>query len=147
MDYRQIYAIQNENKKRILKICPNANENSGIYIFTREENGIRFGYVGLAKHLLTRLASHLVGYKTKNPTHIDKSLKKHGLWSEENPTGWKVSVRFYDESELNEKEQFYIKQYANYGYQLRNKPSGSQGQGKTQIAEYKPTKTYTEGKI
>ena len=39
----------------------------------------------------------------------------------------------------------YIKQYALGGYQLRNKTSGSQGEGKKQIDDYKPAKTYTEG--
>jgi hypothetical protein len=40
MNYRQIYAIEASNKKRILKMCPNADNKSGIYIFTRRENGV-----------------------------------------------------------------------------------------------------------
>ena len=42
-------------------------------------------------------------------------------------------------------EQHYIKQYAIYGYQLRNKTSGSQGAGKKQIDEYRPQKGYHDG--
>lgn len=41
-------------------------------------------------------------------------------------------------------EQFYIKKYADMGYQLRNKTSGSQGEGKKDIADA-PTKGYLEG--
>ena len=42
-------------------------------------------------------------------------------------------------------EQHYIKQFANAGYQLRNKTSGSQGVGKKQIDEYRPAKGYRDG--
>lgn len=48
-------------------------------------------------------------------------------------------------SQLDEKEQYYIKMYADSGYQLRNKTSGSQGQGKAQIDDYKPAKGYRDG--
>lgn len=84
MNFRQIKAIEKANKERILKVCPSVPESSGIYILTREEAGFRYAYVGQAKHLLTRLAQHLSGYQ-----HIDLSIKKHGLWSENNPSGWK----------------------------------------------------------
>ena len=47
--------------------------------------------------------------------------------------------------QLDEKEQFYIKQYALNGYQLRNKTSGSQGVVKQQINEFKPHKGYRDG--
>ena len=45
---------------------------------------------------------------------------------------------------LDEKEQYYIKQYANAGYQLRNVESGGQ-LGKTDINERKPAKKYFDG--
>ena len=48
-------------------------------------------------------------------------------------------------SELDKQEQHYIKAYADYGYQLRNKTSGSQGEGKAQIDDYKPSKGYRDG--
>ena len=35
--------------------------------------------------------------------------------------------------------------YADKGYQLRNKTSGSQGEGKTKIGDYKPHKGYYDG--
>lgn len=54
-------------------------------------------------------------------------------------------VFWFPVSELDEKEQHYIKQYASKGYQLRNKTAGGQGEGKAQIDEYKPTKGYRDG--
>lgn len=139
-NYKQRLAIESKNKKRWLAVNPDLNDQSGIYILTREEDGFRYAYVGQAKHVISRLAQHLVGYQ-----HIDLSLKKHGLYSESNPTGWKVGAINYPIEELDEKEQFYILKYAQYGYQLRNKTSGSQGEGKKQIDEYRPQKGYRNG--
>ena len=148
MSYQNIAkakAIERENKKRLLEVNPSLDEQSGIYFLTREdENGFKFAYIGQAKHILTRLAQHLV-VKKENPPHIDLSLKKHGLYSVENPNGWKVGFWHFDESLLNDKEKYYIKLYASFGYQLRNKTAGGQGEGKTQINEYRPAKGYRDG--
>ena len=140
MDYKQIYAIKKANEERILKVCPNCPNTSGIYFLLREENGFKFGYIGKAKHLLERLGAHLQGRQQ----HIDRSIKSHGLWSEENPTGYKVYFLEFPESMLNEKEQHYIKTYANAGYQLRNVESGG-SEGKTDIGERKPSRGYYDG--
>lgn len=141
-NYKQVKAIEQKNKQRLLKVNPKLNERSGIYFLLRtDEEGFKFGYIGQAKHILTRLAQHLVGYQ-----HIDLSLKKHGLYHEiDNPYGWTVNFLNCSENELDEKEQLYIKQYALAGYQLRNKTSGSQGEGKRQIDEYRPAKGYRDG--
>lgn len=139
---RKAFAIEAKNKKVLLKVNPMLNDKSGIYFLTREdENGFKYAYVGQAKHIITRLAQHLSGYSQ----HIDLSLKKHKLWSPDNPYGWRVNALNFPEKLLDEKEQFFIKQYANSGYQLRNKTSGSQGSGKSQIDEYKPQKGYRQG--
>ena len=145
MDYqkfKQAKAIEQKNKKKLLEINPKLDDRSGIYFLTRVgEDGIKYGYIGQAKHLLTRLAQHMSGYTQ----HIDKSLKAHGLYSSENPYGWKVDFVHAKESDLDEMEQHYIKHFANAGYQLRNKTSGSQGVGKKQIDEYRPAKGYRDG--
>jgi len=48
------------------------------------------------------------------------------LYSEENLTGYKVTIAEYcNEDVLDEKELFYCKKWANEGYQLRNTTSGS----------------------
>ena len=143
MNYRQIYARKAECEKRIKEVCPQATHESGIYCFTRvDEDGFKFAYVGQAsKSLLTRLGEHLVGYQ-----HIDLSIKKHGLYSQENPYGYKVNILCKcPADECNEKEQYYIKKAADAGYQLRNHNSGSQGKGRRTFDNAKPSKTYREG--
>ena len=140
-NYKQIKAIERKNIARLEEHFGEISNSSGIYILTREENGIKFGYVGQAKHILQRLTQHLSGYQ-----HIDLSLKKHGLYSKENPTGYKLDFTLCGTHALDEWEQMYIKKYANLGYQLRNHTAGSQGSGKVVFDTAKQPKTYTEGK-
>lgn len=140
-NWKQVKAIESVNKKKFLAINDKLNDNSGIYILTRiDENGFKYAYIGQAKHILTRLAQHMVGYQ-----HIDLSLKNHRLYSDENEYGWNVIHYNFSEEELDDKEQHYIKEYADNGFQLRNKTSGSQGKGKTKINEFKPSKGYQDG--
>ncbi len=140
-NWKQVKAIEKKNKDKFLKLNDKLNDNSGIYILTRiDENNIKYAYIGQAKHILTRLAQHMVGYQ-----HIDLSLKKHGLYSDINNYGWNVNSINCDESDLDDKEKYYIAEYANKGYQLRNKTAGGQGEGKSQIDEYRPHKGYRDG--
>lgn len=138
-------AVEKQNKKRLLAVNPKLNERSGIYFLLRtDENGFRYAYIGQAtKSVLQRLASHLSGYKQ----HIDKSLKAHGLYSEDNHYGWRVEFLNFPISELDEKEKYYIKLYADKGYQLRNVSVGGQGSERDsgQIGERKPPKGYFQG--
>lgn len=130
--------------ERLLKVNPKLNERSGIYFLLRtNEQNFKFAYIGQARSVLQRLASHLSGYKQ----HIDLSLKSHGLYSEDNPYGWRVEFMNFPEAELDEKEKFYIKQYADAGYQLRNVSVGGQGSERDsgQIGERKPPKGYRDG--
>lgn len=140
MDIRQIKAIEAANKKKILRVCPTAADMSGIYIMNREENGFKYCYVGQAKHVLSRLAQHLNGYQ-----HIDLSLKKHKLYREDNKTGWQIGVIYCPIDKLDEYEQKYILMYANAGYQMRNKTSGSQGKGKENLDVDVHRKGYRDG--
>nr|UWG76898.1 MAG: GIY-YIG catalytic domain protein [Bacteriophage sp.] len=147
MSYQNIArakAIEQENRKRLLKINPKLNDKSGIYFLLREdENGFKFAYVGQAKSVLQRLASHLVGYEQ----HIDLSLRKHKLYSKDNPYGWRVEFLNFPESQLDEKEKYYIKLYADNGYQLRNVSLGGQGGNRDSgsISERKAPKGYLQG--
>lgn len=138
-------AIEQENKKRLLKLNPKLNDRSGIYFLLREdENGFKYAYVGQAVHTLSRLASHLVGYEQ----HIDLSLRKHKLYDKEkNPYGWRVEFLNFPESQLDEKEKYYIKLYADKGYQLRNVSLGGQGENRASgsIGERKAPKGYMQG--
>lgn len=134
-------AIEKKNRERILTVNPHVDEKSGIYFLTRtDEDGFRYAYIGQAVNLLSRLAGHLKGYQ-----HIDLSIKSHGLYSMDNIYGWKIGFMHYPAEELDKWEQYWIKKYADGGYQLRNKTSGSQGEGKKQIAEYRPGKGYRDG--
>lgn len=139
-NYIKAKEIEQENKLRFLALEPRLSERSGIYILYREENGIKFAYVGQAKHILTRLAQHLSGYQ-----HIDLSLKKHGLYSEDNPCGYKVAYECCHELYLDERERHWIKEMANKGYQLRNKTLGGQDEGKGGLDNQKSSRNYHDG--
>lgn len=140
VNYRQIKAIEQKNKQKILDLFPAVPETSGIYVFTRYDGDFKYAYIGQAKHLLTRVAQHLSGYQ-----HIDLSIKKHGLHCKNNPLGWHISWTKCEVDKLDEREQQLIKAYANQGYQLRNKTSGSQGVGKRGLDDQKPPKGYRDG--
>lgn len=142
LNFRKAMAIEAKNKKRLLSINTKLDDNSGIYFLTRaDEDGINYFYIGQAKHLLTRLAQHLVGYQ-----HIDLSLKKRGFYSEENPFGWKINFLHCPVAMLDEAEKKWILNYTKKGYQCRyNKTSGGQGEGKEKINEFKPVKGYRDG--
>lgn len=134
-------ARERESKNKILKVNPYVDDKSGIYFLTRiDEAGIKHAYIGKAEHLLTRLSQHLLGYDQ----YIDRSLKKHKLYSNENYFGWKIGFEHFEIDELDSKEQYYIREYANDGYQLKNKNSGGTI-GKVQIDEYRPVKGYYDG--
>ena len=143
-NYKQVFAIQQKYKEEIEKICPEIDEGPGIYFLIRtDENGIKYFYIGQAKKLLTRMASHMTGYQ-----HIDLSLKKRGWYSEENPYGWKLKIRQYPVSQLDEMEKHWILEFTKRGYQARyNKTAGGQGEGKEKINEFRPAKGYRDGLV
>ena len=134
----RVKSIQRQNIQRLKKLNPDIDSKSGIYFLTRNEPQI---YIGQARHLDERLASHLSGYEQ----HIDRSLKAHGLYSEDNPYGYKVNFLHYPKSKLDEMEQYYIQLYAEKGWALKNKTAGSQGVRKVKIADFKPAKGYMDG--
>jgi hypothetical protein len=138
-------AIEKENIKRLLKVNPKLNDKPGIYFLLRtDENSFKYAYIGQARtSILQRLASHLVGYQQ----HIDLSLKRHKLYSEDNPYGWRVEFINFPPSQLDDKEKEFIKKYADAGYQLRNVSIGGQGSNRDagQIGERKQSKGYRDG--
>ena len=141
----QAKAIERKNKERLLKLNPKLNDKGGIYFLLREDsNGFKYAYIGQSKEsngILTRLAQHLSSYNQ----HIDLSLKKHKLYSDDNPYGWRVEFLNFPDSQLDEREQYYIKQYALAGYQLRNVSLGGQSSGRNMINDTKPAKGYRDG--
>lgn len=147
INYAQVFARKLATQQRIKKVCPKADTKKGIYAFYRvDEQGFKFAYVGQAgakDGLIGRLAEHLTGYQ-----HIDNSIKSHGLYDEQkNPYGYKILICAYchTQEELNQKEQEFIKMFADNGYQLRNKTIGSQGKGKLGLENSKLAKGYYDG--
>lgn len=141
MNYRQLYAMKSSREKQIKMICPKINNGSGIYIFYRiDENEIKHCYVGQAKHLLERAASHLSEYD-----RIGLSLKKRKFYSKENLGGWKLVFKNCGVDELDENEKRAIKAYADKGYQLYNATSGGQGIGKNGLDKNKSSRGYYDG--
>lgn len=141
-NYRRAKAIEATNKERLLKVNPQLDDGSGIYFLTRtDENGISYFYIGQAVHIIQRMCSHLTGYQ-----HIDLSIKKRGFYSKKNPYGWKINFIHYPVKQLDEMEQHWILEYTKRGYQCRyNKTSGSQGEGKEKINEFRSAKGYYDG--
>lgn len=139
--YEEIKARNEQIRKQWLSVNAILSDASGIYILTREENGFKYAYVGQAKHVLSRLVDHSNGYDM----WIDLSIRKHGLFSKANPTGWMVKSYSCPESTLNHFETLFIREYAGKGYQMRNKTSGGQCAGKTGITANKPAKGYYDG--
>ncbi len=141
VNYKQIWAKKQASEKKILSICPDIPNKSGIYAFYREEKGIRFAYIGQARFLKSRCAEHLLGYQ-----HIDNSLKKHGLYDElKNPNGYKIWYKEFPQDQLDQMEQHYIKAFADKGYQLKNKTLGGQGRGKDGLENGREPKGYRDG--
>lgn len=140
-NYRQIFARKRDSQDRIKKLCHDITNESGIYFFKREdENGIKYVYVGQAKHLLDRCAQHLLTYQ-----RIDLSIKKHGLYDKEkNPYGYRLSFIKCEESELDEQERYWIKKSAENGFQLKNSTLGGQDEGKV-VTDSKAPKGYHDG--
>lgn len=134
----KVKAVERKNEQKLLVVNPKLDNGSGIYILWRTEV---HAYVGQSVGLLTRLAQHLAGYSQ----HIDLSLKKHKLYSSDNPYGYRVDFIHCDKSELDDKEREYIQKCIDKGWILKNKTSGGQDDGKEKIADYKPPKTYRQG--
>ncbi len=140
LTYAQRMIIERKNQEKVLKVCPDIPDAPGIYFFTRSEDGFKYAYVGQARRLLSRVAQHFSGYQ-----HIDLSLKKHGLYSEDNPTGYRIAFMCFPIEQLDEQEQFYIQSYANAGYQLRNATAGGQGEGKHSLGNQRAPRGYRDG--
>ena len=139
-NYKQLFARQKQCEK-ILKIaCPYIRHESGIYFLTREENGIKYGYIGKGIDVCRRMVSHLMGYSQR----IDISLRKRGFYSSSNELGWKLKVLYFPESKLDEKEKHFIGKAIENGFVLYNIESGGT-KDKTIIGERKATKNYSDG--
>lgn len=111
---------------------------SGIYIWERyNEDGVYCWYIGKAKNILHRTAQHIMD----GQSHLDKSIKKHGLTNDmvAEPTKWSIFVlRNCKIADLDKAERFcinlWLKTYPNS--KTYNIESGGTT-GKTIIGEKK----------
>lgn len=140
VNYKQIFARQRQCEEILKKACPNLRHESGIYFLTREENNIKYAYLGKGVDVCKRMCSHLMGYSQR----IDISLRKRGLYSNSNELGWKLNVMYFPKELLDEKERYYITQYIENKFVMYNIESGGT-LNKEIIGERKPPKTYTQG--
>lgn len=140
--FKKIKAIENAYKRKLQAQFPTLTEESGIYIFTRtdEVTGIKYAYVGQAKHLLSRLAQHMAGRQS----HIDRSLYNRGLAKDGGQ--WQLGFSYCAETELDERERENIQKAAQLSFQLYNKTSGGQGEGKAQLGDSEGVGGYRKGK-
>lgn len=141
MNYKQLYAIKRDLEKKVQTHNSKITHDSGIYAFERTVNYV---YVGQSKDLLNRTVSHLQGYEQ----HIDLSLKKHGIYSNQNPAGWRVDVlEKCEECDLDGAERRWIEYYNTSPVcELLNITDGGQGKGKADIGQRKAVKGYQDGK-
>ena len=141
MNYKQLYAIKRDLEKKVQAHNSEITHDSGIYAFERTVNYV---YVGQSKDLLNRTVSHLQGYEQ----HIDLSLKKHGLYSEVNPDGWRIKILDKcDFDDLDGAERWWIEYYnSNPLYNVLNITDGGQGKGKSDIGQRKAVKGDQDGK-
>ena len=136
---KQVWIKKKIAEERIKKICPNIENKSGIYMWYR--NAEIKCYIGQAKgRLLDRSIDLLLQYD-----HLGNSIRNHGLFSKDNPTGWKLVFYYCDDDQLNDKEREEIAKYRNLGYTLYNITSGGQNEGKVDINQRQASKGYQEG--
>ena len=140
VNYKKLFAVKKRLEGVIKKACPNIQNTSGIYFYTRKDEDGKYCYIGKAKHLIDRNVSHLQSYSQ----HIDISLKKRGFVSDKNKGGWELNVLYFPEYQLDEKESYYIEKYRNAGWKVYNIESGGTT-GKTIIGDRKPARGYRDG--
>lgn len=143
MNYRQVMAMRKGYEKQIRKLCPDVTENSGIYLFWRiDSEGFKHAYIGQALHLCKRLIDHMCGYQ-----YIDNSIRKHKLYDEEtNPYGYHIEIlEEIPKEDLDDRERYWIKYYADSSHQLKNQTIGGQDGKKSALGDGKSTKGYREG--
>ena len=134
--------------KKILKDQFKLKDVPGIYLFYRtNEDNEKCVYVGQSVKILTRCAEHLA--TKKKQSHIDKSLEKHKLYSNDNQNGWCVAcLKECSINELDYHEKRFIDYYLANGYSCYNVSGGGQSERKTDINERQKIKlkTYANGK-
>jgi hypothetical protein len=122
---KQKWAVLAATKKWVQKLFPDITEESGIYKWERiNDIGERCVYIGKAQNILERTAGHITATGS-NLSHLEKSIKTHGLLSPDNLTGWRVGIlQKCVIKDLNAYETFYIAEWQQQPVKLYNTESG-----------------------
>lgn len=131
------------SQTRALQVAPDLKDAPGIYFITRtDRHGIKHGYVGQSKAVLTRMGQHLLGHAQD----IDMALRHRGLYDpDKNPTGYKVGMLEYPKEKLDAAEEYWVVRYAGEAYQMHNRTCGKQGKGKEMLGDKRPASDYARG--
>lgn len=143
MNYKQLYAIKEENRRKLALLATGMKDKSGIYVWYRvgADDGKVYFYAGQSVRLVDRSIAHMMAYD-----HLGLSIRKRGLFNEKlNPYGWNLIYFYCDVDELDEKERETIALWSQDGISY-NVTDGGQGAGKKDIGERKPAKGYMDGK-
>ena len=75
----------------------------------------------------------------------EKSMKAHGLYSEENKNGYKIDFFHCPVSQLDEKEREYIQKAIDAGWIVKKSRLAVDRMKVRKIADYRPAKGYRDG--
>lgn len=140
MNQKQLYAMKAYARKRLLKLVPDMQNWSGIYVWHRRgTDGRMYFYAGQSVHLVDRSVAHMMQYD-----HLGLSIRKRGLCTEKEG-GWHLEYYYCDRSELDERERETIAAWIKSGGVPYNVTDGGQGTGKADITERKAAKGYMDG--
>jgi len=125
-------------ENRIKSIAPEIKNQSGIYIWYRYVEIAE--YIGQARNLIDRSIQHLNQYD-----HLGNSIRNHGLYSKNNPFGWRLKYYYCDQTDLDRLEREEIAKAQELGFTLLNITNGGQNVGKTDINKRAESKGYRDG--
>lgn len=126
-------------ENQVKKLAPNLKpKETGIYTWFRvKEYAV---YCGQSVDILERTLSHLFAYD-----HLGNSVRNHGIYSKDNPTGWRFTYFTCDKDKLDQLEREEIAKYQKLGCDMLNITSGGQNEGKVDINQRQASKGYQEG--
>lgn len=137
---KEVYIKRKIAEEKLKKIAPNLETKPAIYTWYRYAE-IK-AYIGQAKggRLKDRSIEHIIAYD-----HLGNSIRTHGLYSQDNPFGWRLKVEYCNEEDLNRLEREKIAQAQELGLSLYNITSGGQDKGKEDINQRASGKSYRDG--
>lgn len=137
---KETYIKRKIAENDLKKIAPDLEDKPAIYTWYRYPE-IK-AYIGQAKskRLKERSIEHIIAFD-----HLGNSIRTHGLYSKNNPFGWRLKVEYCNEEDLNRLEREKIAKAQELGLSLYNITSGGQDKGKEDINQRASGKGYRDG--